>query len=154
MQLATFGAGCFWGVEDTFMKTKGVTKTSVGFMGGTTKDPSYKEVCSKGTGHVEVCQVEFDESVISYQELLDIFWDLHDPTQGDRQGYDVGSQYRSVIFYHSEEQNKIAEKSKKTLQEKLHKTITTTIEPAQEYYLAEEYHQQYFKKNGGGACHI
>jgi peptide-methionine (S)-S-oxide reductase len=152
MQLATFGAGCFWSVEASFMELPGV-KTSVGFMGGSTKNPSYEDVCKKGTGHVEVCRIEFDET-ISYETLLNIFWKIHDPTQGMRQGVDAGEQYRSVIFYHTEEQKELAETSKAAYQQKLDNPITTTIEPAQDYYKAEEYHQQYFKKSGKKACYF
>jgi peptide-methionine (S)-S-oxide reductase len=154
---ATFGAGCFWHVEETFRHVPGVVSTSVGFMGGTTKDPSYKEVCTGQTGHAEVVQVTYDPSKIGYDRLLDVFWGEHDPTTRNRQGRDVGEQYRSVIFYHTEEQKAKALASK----EKLAKSgrydgeIVTAIEPAGEFYLAEEYHQQYIEKHSGMAsCRV
>ena len=150
MQKATFGGGCFWGVEETFRKTKGVTKTTVGYMGGKTKNPSYEQVCTDTTGHIEVVQLEFNPKIISYNELLDIFWNCHDPTSMDRQGPDAGTQYRSVIFYHNEEQHKQAQASK----EKQKKKIVTKILPTQEFYKAEEYHQQYLKKRGLAVCHF
>ena len=149
IETATFGAGCFWGVEASFKKVKGVTKTTVGYMGGNLKNPTYEDVCTNKTGHAEVAQVEFDNSKISYDELLDVFWDIHDPTQKNRQGVDIGSQYRSVIFYHNMEQNSIAEKSKVRLNQlnKFKKPIVTEITEAKEFYRAEEYHQDYLNKN-------
>lgn len=155
-QYATFGAGCFWGVEEAFRTVPGVKSTEVGFMGGHTTDPSYKEVCAGDTGHAEVVHIEYDENETSYEKLLTIFWDLHDPTQMNRQGPDVGYQYRSVIFYHTEEQHQQAVASKEALSSsgKYSKPIVTAIEPAGTFYKAEEYHQKYFLKNGGGACHI
>ena len=155
MQKATFGAGCFWGVEATFKQIKGVEDTDVGFMGGDVKDPSYEQVCYEDTHHVEVVQVTFDPNVVSYDELLDVFWANHDPTQVNRQGPDEGEQYRSVIFYHSEEQRKKAEASKKKLEKsgKFTKPIATRIEPAKEFYKAEEYHQDYLEKRGKNVCH-
>lgn len=149
-EIATFGAGCFWGVEAAFREVKGVTNTTVGFMGGISKNPTYKEVCADTTGHAEAIQVEYDPSQISYDKLLDLFWDIHNPTTPNRQGPDVGAQYRSVIFYYTPEQEKAARQSKEKL-EKLRKfkgKIVTDIMPAGEFYKAEEYHQQYYKKQG------
>lgn len=156
MQKATFGAGCFWGVQHEFDQLKGVEKTTVGYMGGKTKNPSYKEVCTNTTGHAEVVHIEYDENIISYQQLLDLFWDVHNPTQLNRQGPDVGSQYRSIIFYHSEEQRKQAEKSKEKQNNstRFNKEIVTEIVEATDFYAAEEYHQHYFKKHGVTGCHI
>ena len=144
---AAFGAGCFWHVEEEFSKLKGVIKTTVGYMGGTVKNPTYKQVCNDKTGHAEVCQVEYNPKEISYKELLDAFWRIHDPTQYNRQGPDVGSQYKSVIFYHDEEQKEIAEKSKEEQQKRHNGMIVTKIESAKEFWKAEEYHQKYFQKN-------
>jgi peptide-methionine (S)-S-oxide reductase len=148
MDTATFGAGCFWHVEAAFRNIDGVVSTAVGFMGGKTGSPSYDDVCAGGTGHVEVVQVEFDTGKVSYNELLDVFWKIHDPTQKDRQGPDVGIQYRSVIFYHSEEQRQEALKSREELQKGMKKKIMTKIEPASRFWKAEEYHQKYFEKHG------
>ncbi|MGQ0771864.1 MAG: peptide-methionine (S)-S-oxide reductase MsrA [Nitrososphaerota archaeon] len=147
---ATFGAGCFWCVEDIFRKTNGVNSTQVGYSGGWTKNPTYEDVCTDKTGHAEVVQVEYDPNVISYEQLLDVFWSTHDPTQLNRQGPDVGVQYRSAIFYHDSQQEKIAKESKENLANsgKLGKPITTQIQMAQEFYKAEEYHQQYYAKCG------
>jgi len=156
-ELALFAAGCFWGVEAIFREAKGVVNTTVGYAGGKTKNPTYAEVCTDKTGHAEAVQVEFDPAVISYQELLDIFWNMHDPTTLNQQGPDVGSQYRSAIFYHNSEQKKLALDSKKKLEiSKVFKDpITTEILPAGEFYPAEDYHQQYFKKHGlKPTCHI
>ncbi len=147
MEKATFGAGCFWGVEDSFQKIKGVVSTRVGYMGGTIKNPTYKDVCTDKTGHIEVVQMTYAPSIISYEKLLEIFWSIHDPTQLDRQGPDIGTQYRSVIFYHTEEQKKIAEKSKQKQSKIIKKEIVTEITPAKEFYPAEEYHQKYLEKN-------
>ena len=151
---ATFAAGCFWGVEDTFMKTKGVLSTMAGYTGGKTKNPSYEEVCSNTSGHAEAVQVEFDSDKISFKELLDLFFRIHNPTQVNRQGPDVGSQYRSAIFYHSEEQRKEALKEIKKLKEmkKYAKEIATQVVPAAEFFKAEEYHQKYLKKNKKAVC--
>jgi peptide-methionine (S)-S-oxide reductase len=148
MQKATFGAGCFWGVEASFQKVKGITKTTVGYMGGNTKNPTYEQVCTNRTGHAEVIQIEYDEKQVTYEELLELFWDIHDPTQLNRQGPDVGKQYRSVIFYHNELQKKQAEISKKEKQKKFDKEISTDIIPSVEFYPAEEYHQKYLEKQG------
>lgn len=151
---ATFGAGCFWGVEDAFRRVRGVTGTVAGYMGGTTKNPSYEQVCTGQTGHAEVVQVTFDPSVVSYEKLLSVFWSIHDPTQLNRQGPDIGTNYRSVIFYHDPEQGRLARKSKEDLQLSGRfgfGRIVTAIQPAPEFWRAEEYHQQYVKKHGGHA---
>ena len=148
MQKATFGAGCFWGVEAAFQKVKGVTKTTVGYMGGNTKNPTYEQVCTDKTGHAEVIQIEYDEKQVTYEELMELFWDIHDPTQLNRQGPDIGKQYRSVIFYHTDLQKKQAEVSKKENQKKFEKKIATDIIPSVEFYPAEEYHQKYLEKQG------
>ncbi len=147
---ATFGAGCFWCVEDVFRRTKGVTSAMVGYSGGNTKNPTYNDVCTDLTGHAEVVQVDYDPNVLPYEELLDVFWNSHDPTQLNRQGPDIGTQYRSVIFYHDPQQEAIARKSKEILDMsgKLGKKIVTEIQPAAEFYKAEEYHQQYYAKCG------
>ena len=145
MKKATFGAGCFWGVEASFMKLKGVISTKVGYMGGNVKNPTYEQVCTNKTGHIEVVQLEYNANIISYKELLDYFWDIHDPTQKNRQGPDIGLQYQSTIFYHDEEQKKLAEESKKDLEKS--KNIQTEIRPAERFYLAEDYHQKYLEKN-------
>ncbi|NHI03073.1 Peptide-methionine (S)-S-oxide reductase MsrA [Candidatus Nitrosotalea sp. TS] len=147
---ATFGAGCFWCVEHEFRKIKGVTSTAVGYMGGNLSNPTYEDVCSDQTGHAEVVQVEFDPSVVSYDQILNAFWHCHDPTSLNRQGPDVGTQYRSAIFYHDQDQEKTAKQSKEQLQnlEKPGKKIVTEILPAPEFYKAEEYHQQYYAKCG------
>jgi peptide-methionine (S)-S-oxide reductase len=147
---ATFGAGCFWCVEHEFKKIKGVTSTAVGYMGGNLRNPTYEDVCSDQTGHAEVVQVEFDPSAISYAQILNVFWHCHDPTSLNRQGPDVGTQYRSVIFYHDQDQEKEAKQSKEQLQNsgKFGKKIVTEILPAPEFYKAEEYHQQYYAKCG------
>jgi len=153
---ATFGAGCFWGVEAAFMNLKGVESTTVGYMGGKTKNPSYEEVCTDRTGHAEVVQIEYNPELISYKELLDVFWYIHDPTQKNRQGVDIGTQYRSVIFYHDEIQKKTADESKEILQNsgKYKNKIETEIKPAETFYRAEEYHQKYFEKHGMKGCRI
>lgn len=145
---ATFGAGCFWGVEAAFQNVEGVISTSVGYMGGHFPNPSYLDVLSRITGHAEVVQVEYNSEVISYKDLLNIFWSIHDPTQFNRQGADRGEQYRSVIFYHDQEQEIIARKSKHQLENsgKYEQPIVTQIKPAGEYYLADESHQKYYQK--------
>ena len=149
MEKATFAAGCFWGIEEAFRKIKGVKKTTVGYMGGTFENPNYEDVCTGMTGHAEVVEIEYDPGLVSYEDLLNKFWDMHDPTQVNRQGVDVGSQYRSIIFYYDEKQKKIAEKSKHILAEskKFKKPIATEIKEAETFYKAEEYHQKYFEKN-------
>ena len=154
MEKATFGAGCFWGVEATFQKLKGVKKTTVGYMGGKIKNPTYEQVCTDKTGHAEVMQIIYDPEQISYEKLLEIFWEIHDPTQLNRQGPDIGTQYRSVIFYHNKEQKKLAEESKNKHQKKYNKRIVTEIIPRAEFYPAEEYHQKYLEKQGLGSCII
>lgn len=147
---ATFGAGCFWCVEDIFRKTKGVTDTKVGYSGGWMENPTYKDVCTDTTGHAEVVQVEYDPKTISYEQLLDVFWNSHDPTQLNRQGPDIGIQYRSAIFCHDEEQEKTAKESREKLEKsgRFTRPIATQIKPAQEFFKAEEYHQQYYVKCG------
>jgi peptide-methionine (S)-S-oxide reductase len=154
MEKATFGAGCFWHVEEAFRHLKGVSSTTVGFMGGTLKNPTYEDVCSDKTGHAEVLEVTYDPAKISYNDLLSVFWDIHDPTTKNRQGPDVGTQYRSVIFYHTLEQKTAAETSKKDLEQsrKYKKKIMTEIIKATTFYPAEEYHQQYLAKHGLAAC--
>ena len=145
---AIFAAGCFWHIQATFDGLKGVVKTEVGYTGGGVEKPTYKDVCSDETGHAEAVLVEFDPSKISYEELLAAFWKMHDPTQMNRQGPDVGTQYRSVIFYLDDKQKKTAEKSKAELQKKFSKKVVTEIVPAGGFYRAEEYHQDYYKKHG------
>ena len=147
---ATFGAGCFWHVEDLFRKTKGVTSTKAGYTGGNLTNPTYEEVCTDKTGHAEAVEVEYDPNEISYDELLEIFWNNHDPTSLNRQGPDVGIQYRSSIFFHDESQKQTAQKSKEKLDSsgKFSKNIVTEIVPSPEFYKAEEYHQKYFQKHG------
>ncbi|NMC10468.1 MAG: bifunctional methionine sulfoxide reductase B/A protein [Methanothrix sp.] len=154
-ELATFAAGCFWGVQSLFKQVKGVVETIVGYTGGTTPDPTYRQVCTGITGHAEAVQIKFDPSIVSYEELLSLFWRMHDPTTPNRQGPDVGTQYRSAIFYHSEEQRKAAEKSKEDFDRSgvYVNKATTQIVPASTFYAAEEYHQDYFEKQGRGACH-
>jgi len=154
MERATFGAGCFWHVEEAFRHLKGVTSTTVGYMGGTLKNPTYEDVCTDKTGHAEVLEVTYDPAKISYNDLLSVFWDIHDPTTKNRQGPDVGTQYRSVIFYHTPEQKTAAETSKKNLEQsrKYKKKIMTEIIKATTFYSAEDYHQQYLAKHGLAAC--
>ncbi|MFQ5893317.1 MAG: peptide-methionine (S)-S-oxide reductase MsrA [Nitrospinota bacterium] len=150
MEKATFGAGCFWGVEAAFRRVKGVTSTSVGYMGGTLEDPTYEDVCTGQTGHAEVVQVEYDPSQVSYEELLTVFWTIHDPTTLNRQGPDAGTQYRSVVFFHTPEQEAAAKASKEALQRsgRFPRDVVTEITPASGYYRAEAYHQQYLEKQG------
>ncbi|HKD75474.1 MAG TPA: peptide-methionine (S)-S-oxide reductase MsrA, partial [Ktedonobacterales bacterium] len=150
------GAGCFWGVEAAYRQIPGVIATEVGFEGGHTENPSYRDVCSHTTGHAEVVQVEYDPARVSYDQLLQVFWENHDPTQLNRQGPDVGDQYRTVIFYHTPEQQAEAEASKAALAAsgKYRKPIVTQIVPAETFYRAEEYHQQYLEKRGLSTCHI
>jgi peptide-methionine (S)-S-oxide reductase len=154
MEKATFGAGCFWKTEKAFRQVKGIKSTSVGYMGGHFPNPSYLDVLSRITGHAEVAQIEYDAEKISYSELLEVFWQIHDPTSLNQQGADRGEQYRSVIFYHNLEQEKIAKKAKQQLQlsGKYNKTIVTEIKPASAYYLADEYHQQYLEKRKSSAA--
>ena len=155
-ELATFGAGCFWGVEDAFRRVPGVTDVVVGYSGGHTENPTYRDVCTDETGHAEVVQVTYDAAKVSYEQLLDTFWQTHDPTQVNRQGPDVGTQYRSVIFFHSPEQEATAKKSKAALEAsgKLRRPIATEITPAGPFYRAEEYHQRYLEKRGASSCHF
>jgi peptide-methionine (S)-S-oxide reductase len=154
MEIATFGAGCFWGVEAIFQKIKGVLKTTVGYMGGNIKNPTYEQVCTDKTGHVEVIQITYDPEQISYDKLLDLFWKIHDPTQLNRQGPDIGTQYKSVIFYHDEIQKNISEQSKNKQQKNYNKKIVTEIKPVLNFYPAEEYHQKYFEKHGFSNCRL
>lgn len=152
MEKATFAAGCFWGVEDAFRDVAGVTATRVGYAGGHTDHPSYRDVCTGDTGHAEAVEVTFDPEQISYAQLLDVFWQSHDPTQLNRQGPDMGSQYRSAIFYHTEEQHRLAQESLERLDHsgRLRRRIVTEIVPAVTFWEAEEYHQKYHLKHGGG----
>lgn len=154
MEKATFAAGCFWGVEAAFRRVKGVTSTAVGYTGGTTPDPTYEQVCADRTGHAEAVQVEYDPAQVSYETLLDVFWETHDPTTPNRQGPDVGSQYRSAIFFHALDQQAAAEASRDALQTSGHhrRPIVTEISPAGTFYRAEEYHQQYHEKRGISGC--
>jgi peptide-methionine (S)-S-oxide reductase len=156
MEKATFAAGCFWGVEDAFRQVPGVTSTTVGYTGGSTKNPTYKEVCTDRTGHAEAVEVEFDPTQVSYDQLLNLFWEIHDPTTPNRQGPDIGRQYRSAIFCHGLEQEAAARASKTALENsrKFRRPIVTEIAPAPEFYRAEDYHQQYFEKSGIKSCHI
>jgi len=155
MKQAAFGAGCFWGVQYQFDQIEGVTKTVVGYMGGKTKNPSYKAVCTDKTGHAETVYIEFDENIISYDELLDVFWRIHNPAQKNRQGLDVGSQYRSVIFYYTPKQKELAERSKEKVEKEiLKKPVATEIVAASSFYPAEEYHQKYLEKNGAVGCPV
>ncbi len=153
---ATFGAGCFWGVEATFRQVPGVTSTAVGYLGGNLKDPTYEDVCTNRTGHAEVVEVEYDPSQVSFDQLLDVFWKNHDPTTVNRQGPDVGTQYRSAIFFHSPEQEEEAKASKEKLQAsgKFRRPVVTEITPASTFYKAEDYHQQYLEKRGLSSCHV
>jgi peptide-methionine (S)-S-oxide reductase len=149
---ATFGAGCFWGVEAAFRQLEGVAATAVGYEGGTLENPTYEDVCSHTTGHAEVVEVTYDPEQISYDELLDVFWAKHDPTQLNRQGWDIGDQYRSVIFFHDAEQQDAASRSKAAQQSRYTVPVVTQIEPAQTFYVAEDYHQQYLEKRGRATC--
>jgi len=153
---ATFGAGCFWGVEETFRNLKGVLSTASGYAGGTKENPTYEDVCTDKTGHAEVVEVEFDPSQTTYDELLDVFWSNHNPTILNRQGPDVGTQYRSVIFYHSPEQKSAAETSRKKIDMsgRFRGPVVTQIEPAPKFWRAEEYHQRYLQKRGKSHCAI
>ena len=155
-EVATFGAGCFWGVEAAFRSVPGVLDTAVGYSGGQTVNPTYKDVCTDSTGHAEVVQVTFDPAQVSFEKLLEVFWQEHDPTQVNRQGPDFGKQYRSAIFFHSPEQEAIAKKSKAALEAsgKFRRPIATEITPASTFYRAEEYHQRYLEKRGAASCHI
>jgi len=154
MEKATFAAGCFWHVEEAFRSLEGVESTRVGFTGGTMKNPTYEDVCTGKTGHAEAVEVTFDPAKITYDELLEMFWDIHDPTTLNRQGADIGTQYRSAIFYHTPEQKAAAERSKQDLEKSrlYRKKVVTEITQATEFYQAEEYHQQYLEKQGLSSC--
>ncbi len=156
METATFGAGCFWGVEARFRQVPGVLDTAVGFMGGSKDNPSYQEVCTDRTGHAEVVQVTFDPATVTYVQLLKVFWEVHDPTQLNRQGPDVGTQYRSAIFFHNEQQKTAAEAALRELEASGAYTepVATEIVPAGTFWRAEEYHQRYLEKRGLGRCHL
>ena len=152
MAEATFGAGCFWQVEADFRQLPGVTRTQVGYSGGTHDNPTYEDVCTDRTGHAEVVRVEYDPERVSYRDLLDVFWKGHDPTQLNRQGPDVGTQYRSVVFFHDDEQRRLAEETKREAQARHPRPVVTEIVPAQRFWPAEEYHQQYLEKRGLSSC--
>jgi peptide-methionine (S)-S-oxide reductase len=156
MAKATFAAGCFWGVEATFRQLPGVTGTRVGYIGGNTSNPTYKDVCTDRTGHAEAVEIEYAPATLSYEKLLEVFWENHDPTQLNRQGPDHGSQYRSGIFYHTPEQKAEAEASKEKLEQshRFNRTIVTQIVPATAFFEAEAYHQQYLEKRGLAHCHL
>jgi peptide-methionine (S)-S-oxide reductase len=156
MKKATFGAGCFWGVEAKLRQIEGVVDAAVGYLGGTLENPTYKDVCTDTTGHAEVVEVQYDPAKVSYDRLLDVFWMLHDPTTLNRQGPDVGTQYRSAIFYHDDEQKRLAEASKAKLEAsgRFRRPIVTEITPASTFYRAEEYHQRYLEKRGKTSCSI
>ncbi len=155
-ETATFGAGCFWGIEAAFRRVPGVLDAEVGYSGGKTQNPTYRDVCTDTTGHAEVVQVTFDPEKLSYDKLLDVFWTIHDPTQVNRQGPDFGKQYRTAIFFHSPEQEAAAKQSKQALEAsgKLHKPVATEITAAGPFWRAEEYHQRYLEKRGATSCHI
>lgn len=153
-EFAMFGAGCFWGVEAAFRKVPGVLDAESGYSGGHVQNPSYKQVCTDRTGHAEVVRVRFDPARVSYGKLLQVFWEIHDPTTPNRQGPDVGSQYRSAIYTYSKEQQQEAEASKQEAQKHQKRPIVTEIRPASQFYRAEEYHQRYFEKNGFTGCHL
>ena len=154
LEQATFAAGCFWGVEYVFLKVPGVTDAVSGYTAGTTEFPTYREVCSHTTGHAEAVLVTFDPEVVTYEQLLEVFWNKHNPTQKNRQGWDIGDQYRSVVFFHDEEQRAAAERSKAELDAsgRYRKPVVTLVEPAQTFYRAEEYHQRYLEKQGRSSC--
>jgi peptide-methionine (S)-S-oxide reductase len=156
MEKATFGAGCFWGVEAAFRQVKGVVSTAVGYMGGTLRDPTYEDVCTDRTGHAEVVQVEYDPAVVSYDDLLKVFWENHDPTTLNRQGPDTGTQYRSAIFFHTPAQEVAAKASKDALARsgRFKRPVVTEIVPAPEFWRAEEHHQQYLEKRGLAHCRL
>lgn len=156
MAKATFGAGCFWGVEARFQQVPGVTATAAGYEGGKLDNPTYKEVCTDATGHAEVVEIDFDQARVSYEHLLELFFELHDPTQLNRQGPDWGKQYRSVVFYHSPEQEAAARKAiaRLTEERRFSKPIVTQVVPAETFWRAEDYHQKYLEKRGALSCHI
>lgn len=151
-QRATFAAGCFWGVEASFREIEGVVRTTVGYTGGSTTDPTYEQVCSHATGHAEAVELWFDPAIVSYDELLQTFWSIHNPTTRDRQGWDIGNQYRSAIYFHDPGQQRLAVASRDEQQGASPKPIVTEITPAPAFYDAEDYHQRYFEKHGGAAC--
>jgi len=153
-ELATFGAGCFWGVEVTFRNTPGVKDALVGYLGGTLANPTYRDVCTGRTGHAEVVQVTYDPAEVSYDKLLDVFWENHNPTTLNRQGPDVGTQYRSAIFYHTPEQKRAAEGSKARASGRFRNPVVTEITAASTFYPAEDYHQRYLEKRGLASCHV
>jgi peptide-methionine (S)-S-oxide reductase len=152
LQRATFAAGCFWGVEASFREIEGVVRTRVGYTGGSTLDPTYEQVCSDTSGHAEAVEVWFDPGLVSYGELLNRFWSIHDPTTPDRQGWDLGSQYRSAIFFHGPDQERDAIASRAERQRSLSRPIVTEIVPAHQFHEAEDYHQRYFEKHGDAVC--
>lgn len=156
LQLATFAAGCFWGVEESFRKIKGVKSTMVGYTGGRWENPTYNDVCADLTGHAEAIQLQYDPQELSYEDLLEVFWSIHNPTTKNRQGFDYGIQYRSVIFYHTPEQELSARRSIEELEKsgRFRNRIVTDIVPAATFYKAEEYHQKYYEKKGGGSCYF
>ncbi|MGA7315063.1 MAG: peptide-methionine (S)-S-oxide reductase MsrA [Silvibacterium sp.] len=156
MAKATFGAGCFWGVEARFQQVPGVTATAVGYEGGMLQSPTYQDVCTDATGHAEVVEIDYDPAKVSYEQLLDLFFELHDPTQLNRQGPDWGKQYRSVVFYHSAEQEAAAKQTiaRLTGEKRFSKPIVTQVVPAETFWRAEEYHQKYLEKRGAVSCHI
>ncbi len=154
MEIAVFAAGCFWGVEAAYQKIEGIQKTQVGYAGGHTENPTYEQVCTGQTGHAEVVLLEFDPKIVSYEKLLNLFWELHDPTQLNKQGPDIGTQYRSEIFTTSDEQILTANQNQETSQTKYSKPIVTKISPLTNYFAAEEYHQKYFDKNPGRGCNL
>ncbi len=156
MEKAMFGAGCFWGVEAAFRKVKGVTSTAVGYSGGSFPNPTYEDVCTGRTGHAEVVMVEFDPSQVNYENLLGVLWECHDPTTLNRQGPDIGSQYRSAVFFFNSEQETLAKVSKEALQKsgRYGRDIVTEVTPASEFYVAEDYHQQYLEKRGSASCRL
>ncbi len=153
-EIATFAAGCFWGIEETFRQLPGVTRTAVGYCGGTTESPSYEQVCRGRTGHAEAVELEYDPSVVSYGELLDVFWANHNPTTRNRQGFDIGSQYRSAIFFHSEAQREAAVDSRDVQQHNRRRRIVTEIVPTSRFWRAEDYHQKYLQKRGVASCAV
>ncbi len=156
MAKATFGAGCFWGVEARFQQVPGVTATAVGYEGGALDNPTYRDVCTDATGHAEVVEIDYDPAKVSYEQLLDLFFELHDPTQLNRQGPDWGKQYRSAVFYHSPEQEAAAKQviARLTEEKRFSKPIVTQVVPAETFWRAEEYHQKYLEKRGAVSCHI
>jgi peptide-methionine (S)-S-oxide reductase len=156
LQLATFAAGCFWGVEESFRKIKGVKSTMVGYTGGRWANPTYNDVCTDLTGHAEAIQLQYDPQEVSYEDLLELFWSIHNPTTKNRQGFDYGIQYRSVIFYHTSEQELSARRSIEELEKsgRFRNRIVTEIVPVATFYKAEEYHQKYYEKKGGGSCYF